>query len=967
MFSRLKKYRKSINARIITPIILVTLVQSIVVISVLYFSVIKNTIDVSLISSFKNGVTVRKNYLETLITSSWTNLESFSSSLNSKTDTYLEEKNKTVDDIISNSDDAKDYLYYTCNLIPELIQNNHVNDAYFILNNEFEDDDNNLLTYIRTTKPGQVINNEIEVLYAPYDVWRYYSTEGYVIDKNIDSNKYSSISNYEFVDNAIKYISPSNENSSIHGYWSSLTRVSHNKVLTYSIPFYFNDKCLGVFGIGITETYLRDSLSKLNTNEDDINFAFIKKVNNNYQDGFKAYVDYSLPDLDDVKLEDSIYDSTKQFYNNGNKTFYYEEKIDLYNGEDIDGETWYIVGMVASDYLFSVSYTTRIEVVSIYGISFLIIILIYILIAYLISRPIVRVSNSLNDLNILNLPMTNVLEVDNLLTKINDISSRNISLNNKLNRLVEDSDYTISFFEYSKKDDKVTISNQFFDMLNIPSFQEELSSRTFIAKLMSLKNDIISSTYDRFDEEILKSSGEIVFFVNHKYYVRLKIVSQDEGVIATLIDLTREYQEKERIAHERDYDVLTGLLNRRGFRNKVQPLFEKEGTGSFFSLDVDNLKFLNDQYGHDLGDTYLKKVGTYLTLIESKFKNVLTCHVSGDEFIIYLYDYTDLTEEKLIIEELEKIKNEYIDIFNKKVYISLSVGVCRREKGISYEEVRKRADYTLYSAKNDGKNKINIFNEEILSMYKNESVMYDDLNKLILNELVDFAYQPIVDINNGEVLGYEALMRPTLEGLNPTNVLNAAKKYYRLYDIERITLFNATQKFIDNKCDKVLFINSISSQVLSDPDLEEYKKRFKAHFDHIIIELIEEDFGQSNVVKKKIAYINDNGLRYAIDDYGTGYNNIGMILSFNPTLVKIEGSLIRNIDKDQNKERLAKSIISYCRVNNIKVVAESVETIEELKLVKTLGVDYVQGYFLGRPNLEIKDISEEKKEILRNL
>ncbi len=967
MFSRFKKYFKSINARIIIPIILVTIVQSIVVTGVLNFSVIKNTIDLSLISSFENSVSVRKNYLETLITSSWTNLNSFNSSLYSKTHAYLEDKNKSVDDIISNKEDAKDYLYYTCSLIPDLIENNHVNDAYFILNNDFEDDENNLLTYIRTTKPGQVISNEIEVLYAPYDVWKYYSSQGYVVDRNIDSNKYSSIGDYEFFDNAIKYITPSSEKSSMQGYWSSLTRLSHNKVLTYSVPFYVKGKCLGVYGVGITETYLRNSLSKLNTNEDAISFAFVKKINNKYQDSFKAYIDYSLPNLNDVVLEDSIYKETKKFYNNGNTTFLYEETLDLYNGVNIGDETWYIVGLVQADYLFNVSHKTKFEIYLIFGISFIVIILLYILIAYLISRPIIRVSNSLNDLNILDLPMTNVLEVDNLLTKINDISNRNISLNNRLNRLLEDSNYTISFFEYSIKEDNIITSKQFFDMLNIPYSNEKLSSRTFIAKLRTLKDEIISSTYNNLDESILKSSGEIVFFVNKKYYVQLKIVSQDEGVIATLIDLTSEYQERERIAHERDFDVLTGLLNRRGFRNKVQPLFEKEGTGSFFSIDVDNLKFLNDQYGHDLGDTYLKKVGSYLSTIESKFNNVVTCHVSGDEFIVYLYDYTSLNEEKLIIEELEKIKSEYIDLFNKRIYISLSVGVCRRDNGISYEEIRKRADYTLYSAKNDGKNKINIFNDDIFSMYKKESVMYDDLNRLILNELVDFAYQPIVDINNGDVLGYEALMRPMIEGLNPTNVLNAAKKYYRLYDIEKITLFNATQKFIDSNCDKILFVNSISSQVLSEKDFEEYKNRFNTHFDHIIIELIEEDFGQSNVVKKKIGYINDNNLRYAIDDYGTGYNNIGMILSFNPTLVKIEGSLIRNIDKDQNKQRLAKSIISYCRVNNIKIVAESVETLEELKLVKALGVDYVQGYFLGRPNLEIKDIPLEKKEILKKL
>ncbi len=969
MISRLKKYGKSINARIVTPIILVTLVQSIVVTALLYFSVIRNTINVSQINSFEESVNVRKSYLETLVTSSWSNVDLFYSSLQKETKDYLSNNSKNVEDITTNKDESKKYLYTISDLIPELIQNNHVNDAYFILNNEFSDnEDEKLLTYLRTTKPGQASNNEIEVLYAPYDVWFYYNKLGYGIDREIESNKYSQIKNHEFFDNAITYIknNQNDNNAPLQGYWSSSTRILRNKVLTYSVPFYLDGKCLGVFGVGITEAYLKNSLTKLSTNE-QINYAFIRKSKDEYKDGFSAYVDYSLPDLKDVTLTDSSYADLKLFINEGKKTYYYEEKIDLYNGENIADETWYVIGIVERDYLFDISFTTSNEIVLIYGISFLIIVFIYLLVAYLISKPIVRVSSNLNELNILNLPKTNILEVDNLLTQINNISSRNASLNNKLNRLMEDSSFTISFFEYSKKEDKVNVSKQFFDMLHLPYNDEELNGYNFISKIRKISTKIISTTYKNIDESILKSSGEIVFFINSTYYLQLKIVAQEDGVMATLIDLTREYQEKERIAHERDYDVLTGLLNRRGFVDKILPLFEVDKTGSLFMIDVDNLKFLNDQYGHDLGDAYLKKVGEYLNRIQVVYNNVIACHISGDEFIIYLYDYSSLAKEQEIIEELEKIKNEYIDLRSKRIYISLSVGICRRGEGLTYEELVKRADYAMYSAKNDGKNKIYTFNDEILKNYLNENVMYDDLNRLITYQLLDYAYQPIVDINTGEILGYEALMRPTIEGFNPMNVLSAAKKYNRLYDIEKITVFNATEKFVASKCDKKLFINSISSQVLSDNDSEEYVRKYKDHLNQIVIELIEEDFGQSSVIKKKIDFINNNGLRYAIDDYGTGYNNIGMILSYDPALVKIEGSLIRNIDKDENKQRLAKSIISYCSVNKIKVVAESVETIEELKLVKSLGVDYIQGYFLAKPDLQIKDIPEEKKEILRNL
>ncbi len=177
----------------------------------------------------------------------------------------------------------------------------------------------------------------------------------------------------------------------------------------------------------------------------------------------------------------------------------------------------------------------------------------------------------------------------------------------------------------------------------------------------------------------------------------------------------------------------------------------------------------------------------------------------------------------------------------------------------------------------------------------------------------------------------------------------------------------APETFFSTNSDKKLFINSISSQVLNDEDLSHFVEAYKDKLDRFVVELIEEDMGQNKVIQRKIEFFNQYNITYAIDDYGTGYNNIGMILSYTPEFVKIEGSLIRNIDKDEKKQRLAKSILSYCSINHIKVVAESVETVEELKMVKDLGVDYVQGFLLAKPEFEIKDLPEEKKELLRSI
>lgn len=208
-------------------------------------------------------------------------------------------------------------------------------------------------------------------------------------------------------------------------------------------------------------------------------------------------------------------------------------------------------------------------------------------------------------------------------------------------------------------------------------------------------------------------------------------------------------------------------------------------------------------------------------------------------------------------------------------------------------------------------------------------------------------------------------MRPTVAGMSPLKVIDAAKKYNRLYDIEYITLFNAIKKYTLSKSDKRIFINSISSQILSDVAWNEFVAENKDIFDKLVIEIIEEDFGQNDIMRKKVELLTVNNIDYAIDDYGTGFNSISMILNYSPKYIKIEGSLIRGIDKDEKKKQLTKTIVSYCKVNGIKVVAEAVETIDELKYVKEIGCDYVQGYLVSKPKFEIEDISEDLKEMIR--
>ena len=208
-------------------------------------------------------------------------------------------------------------------------------------------------------------------------------------------------------------------------------------------------------------------------------------------------------------------------------------------------------------------------------------------------------------------------------------------------------------------------------------------------------------------------------------------------------------------------------------------------------------------------------------------------------------------------------------------------------------------------------------------------------------------------------------MRPTIDEFkSPIDVIDYAKKYNRLYDIEKLTIFTALEKFVKSNINKKVFINSISSQQLSESDLSIIIEKYKDYFNNIVIEIIEEDFGETDILKSKTSSLKNLNINYAIDDYGTGFNNIGMILNYSPKYIKLDCLLVREINFDSKKLMFAKSLIEFCKKNNILVIAEGVETIEELKCVKEAGADYVQGYLIAKPNLEIKDIPLEIKKLI---
>lgn len=958
------KKSKSINFRIVIPVMLITFLQSIVILSILNFGVGKNTLTDSLIDNFKTNVNIRKNYIEVSMYNKWSNLDGSITEIIYNTDSFLNEKGITANELLSNEKYSNEYLKAQAEVIPNTIVQNHVTNSFFILNNNGLENDDKKMLFLRSKNPIRGSNNEIDVLYAPYNVIDYYYRHGYGLGKDVYTSTIKDIKDLKFYENPLKTIINNKSFSNQQcAYWSCDLKIEEDKILTYSIPIIYNGVVIGVFGIGITEQYLRTTIAQLNKG-DNLNVSLLRKNELEITGSFNAFMDYSIPDISTIELKKEDYQDIYSFQKDKQKEFYFEEKLNLYNEANIYSDEWYVVGILPRDTVLKTRITAYKQVGIIYFAGFIVTVLAILYITNVISRPIKKVAHNINEKTISNIPMTNIKEVDMLLSKMSYYFEKSLQLNQKLNRLIEDSNTNLAIAEFSIEENLVTTTSKFYSMLNMAYDEKPISSEEFIDRIIAIKDNILSSTLpiNKINETLLTMSGEYALLLDDRY-LRLKIVTSNDGAFATLIDLTAEYQEKRKIEYERDYDILTGLLNRRGLLSIINSSIANNPNSAIFMIDIDHLKQINDELGHEVGDNYIKVVGNYLFKLSKKYKGLYPSHISGDEYILYLEDAKMVNE---VAKDIENMKNAYLNLHSKKVYISLSCGVAINDGSLSYDELRRRADFTMYTVKKTYKNKVAFFDNEAYDLYQKENTLREKLDQLITTNTLDFAYQPIVDIKSGEILGYEALMRPQIEELKlPNKVLELAKKYNKLYEIEYLTLFNATEKFIKSNNKKLLFINSIASQMLVEEDVKVFDGKYHQIFDRIVFEIIEEDFGGDEVFERKTSTMKSKNLNFAIDDYGTGFNNIGMILDYNPKYIKIDGSLIHNINNDAKKKQFAKSIILFCKENNILVIAESVETYEELKCIKELGADYVQGYFIAKPNFEIIDLEKSIKELIK--
>ena len=778
--------------------------------------------------------------------------------------------------------------------------------------------------------------------------------------------------------------SPGSDASDL-AYWCYSYPISESDrgVLSYSIPLIASDgTVLGVYGVGISEDYFVKTLNYRELGPNKSGAYLLAKTTDGVN--FESYI-YSGSSYNKASLISQTMtiktsrDSVSRLYQSDeNKSFICvsAQYFTLYNNNTpFENERWALLGIQNEDKLLSV-YNNAQTTLMLLLISALIISAIGIFrTSRLISNPIRRLVEELrkSDPNRpIKLNRVNVDEIDELVMSIESLSSRVAAAFSKISTIIQMSESGIGIFEYKEKENLVFCNPELCEMIGFSpntDLAAYIDGTEFIKCLKELDKYAVPGEENLY--EVYTSSGR-------QRWLKLNQTTDESSVIGVLIDITSNVLEKRQIEYERDYDILTSIYNRRAFEDRVNMLFkhpDKLKTAVVILWDLDNLKFINDNYGHSVGDSYIISLANCL----KKFNDSTTVSArrSGDEFITLIYGKDSKQEIREILKKLQdEISAAYIKLPNGNSYktrVSAGMAWCPSDSAV-FAELFQYADFAMYTAKHNRKGTLEGFNPEL---YKENRILVqgqEEFNNLMDKHLVRYMLQPIISVSDGGIFGYEMLMRSEVELFkSPADILKMAHSQSKLYDLEVMTWFEAMKTFVNLKeygmlsNESKVFINSVSNQLMQPDMIRLFEKTYSPYLQYIVCELTEEDQRDSSITHDKTELFRNWNSMIAIDDYGCGYNSEAILLETSPDIVKIDISIVHGVDSDEDRRQLVKNLISYAKERNIMVLGEGVETKEEAEVLISLGVDLLQGFYLARPSYDGALPSEELLEEIRSI
>ncbi|MGB0494887.1 MAG: EAL domain-containing protein [Kangiellaceae bacterium] len=519
---------------------------------------------------------------------------------------------------------------------------------------------------------------------------------------------------------------------------------------------------------------------------------------------------------------------------------------------------------------------------------------------------------------------------------------------------------------------------------NLNIVQWSVQSSTLLAKAKNYvpkKLSDLEEILEPAEYQLWKNNSEIAFNTGEPFDIELKLndhqpdssqknttwlriissrnINVDTNhVTGTMQDVTDKVLSARLIEYQANFDKLTNLPNRVLYRDRLIKSIDIAKRNAqkiaVLFIDLDRFKPVNDNHGHQAGDQLLIEAAKR---IQSCLRDSDTVsRLSGDEFAVILNGIPQYSHVLKVTEHIIETFQKPFQLDDLSVHSSASIGVSiYPDDADNADSLLRKADQAMYEVKATGRNGWQFYTREmqLKSEYRHE--LLNDLIFAINNQKLEPFFQPIYDLNSNRLVKCEALARWKNKGsyVSPFEFISLAEESGLINRIDLFMLQNSAQFLISNKVDVTLSIN-ISPRLFHTKDkaLENWMKNIVKLSERIsiVVEITERLLtDESERALKVLTKLKNYGIKIAIDDFGTGYSSLSYLVKYPVDIIKIDQTFIKNIGIDASSEALIETVISMAKRLNLEVVAEGIETKEQLDYLKNKNCAFGQGYHLGKP------------------
>ncbi|NWL17712.1 EAL domain-containing protein [Pseudoalteromonas sp. Scap03] len=518
---------------------------------------------------------------------------------------------------------------------------------------------------------------------------------------------------------------------------------------------------------------------------------------------------------------------------------------------------------------------------------------------------------------------------------------------------VLEQDGTITDYHAGNNNDLYIPPQQFIGKKMIDVLPKKVAKKFQI----HIEKTIAQDNIVRFEYELSMPEGVIY------YEARLRLLPRKNQIMVIIRDISEPHRSAELIRHQAHFDSLTDLPNRFLSLDRLSQILievqKNHEKAAVFFLDLDDFKKVNDSLGHEIGDKLLIEAAHRLQ--QTLKQNDTVGRLGGDEFIVLISSLNDENDALAIAERLLQAFRKPFKLVGRDLILTLSIGIAISPKdGTCSSVLLRNADTAMYQAKAMGRNTSSFFTPQMNVAMRRRFEIEEQMHGALERNEFELYYQPQIDVKTNTIVGAEALLRwhnIVLGEITPDEFIPIAEQTGLIAPIGVFVLQQAL-RFLNewqsiNKQNYTMAIN-LSPRQFRDPELVNIIKRtlHKNSISNACLELeITEGvlMNSQTSIRDALLQIDELGIKLSMDDFGTGYSSLSYLREYPFDVLKIDRSFITGITDNKADCNLVKAAIAMSHSLEIKVVAEGVETKEQLDLLNELNCDIAQGFYLSKP------------------